>query len=83
MANAGVANISAPIVVEFTREESEQLAQQAHAQGYDDPVTYVRALVAEAADEDDENSAKDFRAACGEAMRDETLTWDEFVAAMN
>jgi hypothetical protein len=37
--------MTAPLIIEFTPEESERLTARAHAHGYDDPVAYLRALV--------------------------------------
>jgi hypothetical protein len=70
-------------VIEFTPEETEQLSRRAHAHGYDNPADYVRALVAlDEWEDDDETILAGLREGWRQALRDETVTWEEFVKAV-
>lgn len=74
------------ITIELTAEETERLLERAQAQGYEALDAYVHDLVAAEANDDDESlddPVESFRIAWGEAMRDETMSEEEFWEAMN
>ena len=77
--------MTAPLVIEFTPEETEQLSRRAHAHGYDNPADYVRALIEDDVSDstDVEDPAEDLRIAWRQAKRGDVLTEEEFWKAMS
>jgi hypothetical protein len=73
------------VTIELTPAEAQRLLELAHAQGYDALDAFVHDLVTTEAvsDEDDDDPVEGFRIAWGQAMRGETMTWEEFLAEMN
>ena len=70
--------MTAPLVIEFTPEESERLIRKAHEHGYDDPAMYVRALVdAEYEEDDDETILANLRTGWREVLRGEEGTLED------